>query len=77
MKENSVPACFFGISANRAQEEMCLSVRDFCQRAPALIQDAKVGITELQSRQLEPVGRYCSPFETTCFFSEWIQLFVS
>lgn len=77
MKENSVPACFFSISANRAQEEMCFSVSDFCQHAPALIQDAKTGIAELQSRQLEPVSRYCSPLETTCFFSDSIQLLVS
>lgn len=76
MKESSVPACFFSISAKCAQE-MCVGVSDFCQHAPALIQEVKIGMAELQNRQLKPVGCCCSPFETTVSVPGWIQLFVS
>lgn len=33
---------------------MCVGVSDFCQHAPALIHEVKIGMAALQSRQLKP-----------------------
>lgn len=42
-----------------------------------MIQEVKIGMAELQSRQLKSVGCCCSPSETTGSIPVWIQLFVS